>query len=90
MLGGQLGDKSIVHPNDHVNKGQSSNDTFPSVMHIAAATYITSETLPKLAALQGALSNKVAEFADIIKIGRTHTQVCSRIACPVLSEELCP
>lgn len=76
MLGGELGNKSIVHPNDHVNKGQSSNDTFPSVMHIAAATYVTSETLPKLAALQKALATKVAEFDGIIKIGRTHTQVC--------------
>lgn len=75
MLGGQLGDKSIVHPNDHVNKGQSSNDTFPSVMHIAAATYVTNETLPKLGALRDALAKKVAEFDDIIKIGRTHTQV---------------
>jgi fumarate hydratase, class II len=74
ILGGRLGDKSLVHPNDHVNKGQSSNDTFPSVMHIAAATFVTSETLPKLVALRDALASKARDLGHIIKIGRTHTQ----------------
>jgi Lyase len=74
LLGGKLGDKSMVHPNDHVNKGQSSNDTFPSVMHIAAATMVTTETIPKLARLHTALAEKAEAFKDIIKIGRTHTQ----------------
>lgn len=74
LLGGKLGDKSVVHPNDHVNKGQSSNDTFPSVMHIAAATTITRDVLPKLQKLHAALAQKAAEFDHIIKIGRTHTQ----------------
>ena len=74
ILGGALGDKSVVHPNDHVNKGQSSNDTFPSVMHIATASFISAETVPKLRKLQAALAAKSAEFDHIIKIGRTHTQ----------------
>jgi fumarate hydratase class II len=77
ILGGKLGDKKVVHPNDHVNKGQSSNDTFPSVMHIAAATFVSNETIPKLRKLRDALAEKSAAFEDIIKIGRTHTQVCS-------------
>lgn len=64
----------MVHPNDHVNKGQSSNDTFPSVMHIAAATYVTAETIPKLRMLHDALEAKSRAFESIIKIGRTHTQ----------------
>ncbi|KAI8472568.1 MAG: L-Aspartase-like protein [Monoraphidium minutum] len=72
ILGGELGSK-MVHPNDHVNKGQSSNDTFPSVMHIAGATEVTSTLLPSLKELHSALAAKAAEFADIIKIGRTHT-----------------
>ena len=74
ILGGDLGDKSVVHPNDHVNKGQSSNDTFPTVMHIAAASYVTGETVPKLDGLRAALAAKASEFGHIIKIGRTHTQ----------------
>ena len=74
ILGGELGDKSVVHPNDHVNKGQSSNDTFPTVMHIAAASFVTAETLPKLSGLRDALAAKANAFAHIIKIGRTHTQ----------------
>lgn len=74
ILGGELGDKSVVHPNDHVNKGQSSNDTFPTVMHIAAASFVTAETLPKLSGLRDALAAKADAFAHIIKIGRTHTQ----------------
>ncbi|KAF6259644.1 fumarate hydratase 2 [Scenedesmus sp. NREL 46B-D3] len=72
LLGGQLGSK-LVHPNDHVNKGQSSNDTFPSVMHIAAATEVHHTLLPQLQQLHAALAGKAAEFEAIIKIGRTHT-----------------
>eukprot|EP00878_Enallax_costatus_P000751 GHUV01000869.1.p1 GENE.GHUV01000869.1~~GHUV01000869.1.p1 ORF type:complete len:490 (+),score=157.08 GHUV01000869.1:182-1651(+) len=72
MLGGQLGSK-MVHPNDHVNKGQSSNDTFPSVMHIAAVTEVHRVLLPQMEQLQKALVDKQNEFKDIIKIGRTHT-----------------
>ncbi len=74
ILGGQRGDKSPVHPNDHVNRSQSSNDTFPAAMHIAAALEIEDRLLPGLAHLHGALAAKAAEFDDIIKIGRTHTQ----------------
>ena len=74
ILGGQRGDKSPVHPNDHVNRSQSSNDTFPSAMHIAAALEIEDRLLPALAHLHGALAEKAAEFDSIIKIGRTHTQ----------------
>ena len=123
LLGGELGDKSVVHPNDHVNKGQSSNDTFPTgaasvpagwgaescvppppslprsphprplttprprvptppplthtVMHIAGVTLIHETLLPGLKQLHGALDAKSKEFAHIIKIGRTHTQVCA-------------
>ncbi|KIY98553.1 fumarate hydratase, class II [Monoraphidium neglectum] len=72
ILGGKLGSK-MVHPNDHVNKGQSSNDTFPSVMHIAGATEVSKTLLPSLKELHSALAAKADEFADIIKIGRTHT-----------------
>ncbi|GBG78138.1 hypothetical protein CBR_g26174 [Chara braunii] len=74
ILGGKLGDKGIVHPNDHVNMSQSSNDTFPAGMHIAAAIECTSRLLPKLQTLADALGEKVEEFKDIVKIGRTHTQ----------------
>eukprot|EP00887_Chlorella_sp_A99_P001359 scaffold8.g1359.t1 len=74
ILGGQLGDKSVVHPNDHVNKGQSSNDTFPTVMHIAGVTEIHERLLPGLKQLHAALDAKSKAFDHIIKIGRTHTQ----------------
>ncbi len=74
MLGGTIGSKDPVHPNDHCNMGQSSNDTFPTAMHIAAATTARDVLLPGLEKLHGALAAKVSEFADIIKIGRTHTQ----------------
>jgi len=73
LLGGKLGSKS-VHPNDHVNKGQSSNDTFPTVMHIAAVMEILNRLLPGLEALKESLAAKTKEFNSIIKIGRTHTQ----------------
>lgn len=73
IMGGDLGSKA-VHPNDHVNKGQSSNDTFPTVMHIAAVMEIQNRLIPSLEALRNSLHQKVKEFEKIIKIGRTHTQ----------------
>jgi fumarate hydratase, class II len=74
MLGGRRGDKTPVHPNDHVNMSQSSNDCFPTAMHIAAAQTIVHRLLPALAHLQDLLQKKTKEFARIVKIGRTHTQ----------------
>lgn len=74
MLGGVMGSKKPVHPNDHVNYGQSSNDTFPTVMHISAVEQIERELLPALTHLYKALDKKSSEFKDIIKIGRTHLQ----------------
>ncbi|MGR3502868.1 class II fumarate hydratase [Pseudaestuariivita sp.] len=74
ILGGTLGSKSPVHPNDHCNMGQSSNDTFPTAMHIATAMTARDVILPGLAKLHAALEAKVQEFDGIIKIGRTHTQ----------------
>jgi fumarate hydratase class II len=74
MLGSALGTKSPVHPNDHVNMSQSSNDAFPTAMHIAAAQEIALLLDPALAHLQDALQKKTKEFARIVKIGRTHTQ----------------
>jgi fumarate hydratase class II len=74
MLGGEIGSKQPVHPNDHVNMGQSSNDTFPTAMHIAVAVTARDVTLPGLQKLHGALIDKAVEFEKIIKIGRTHTQ----------------
>jgi len=74
ILGGEKGSKKPVHPNDHVNMSQSSNDTYPTAMHIACAEQITHHLIPGLKHLHEALSAKENEFADIIKIGRTHTQ----------------
>ncbi|MEO0878916.1 MAG: class II fumarate hydratase [Pseudomonadota bacterium] len=74
MLGGVLGSKDPVHPNDHVNRSQSSNDTFPTAMHIAAAEEITHRLAPALQTLRNALNDKAAAFKDIVKIGRTHLQ----------------
>ena len=74
LLGGQTGTKSPVHPNDHVNMGQSSNDTFPTAMHIAAVEQIEHELIPSLEHLNAALDAKVDAFKDIVKIGRTHLQ----------------
>merc|ERR1712241_492753 len=74
MLGSPLGTKSPVHPNDHVNKSQSSNDTFPTAMHIASATVVTDVLLPGMRKLHAALASKADDFKDIVKIGRTHTQ----------------
>src|SRR3954447_5090234 len=74
MLGGTMGSKSPVHPNDHVNMSQSSNDTYPTAMHIACAEEIHHRLIPALQKLRNALNDKAGEFAKIIKIGRTHTQ----------------
>ena len=74
MLGGEMGSKKPVHPNDHVNMSQSSNDTYPTAMHIACAEEITHHLLPSLKHLHKALDQKAKDFAHIIKIGRTHTQ----------------
>ncbi|WP_312526034.1 class II fumarate hydratase [Paracoccus sp. (in: a-proteobacteria)] len=74
ILGGELGSKKPVHPNDHVNMGQSSNDTFPTAMHVAIAMLARDTLLPGLEKLHKALVAKSEEFKDIIKIGRTHTQ----------------
>ena len=74
LLGGELGAKKPVHPNDHVNMSQSSNDSFPTAMHIAAATRITADLIPALSELHRALRKKEKAFAKIVKIGRTHTQ----------------
>jgi len=73
-LGGEVGSKSPVHPNDHVNMSQSSNDTFPTAMHVATALLVNNELLPSLDLLINALKEKCSEFEGIIKIGRTHTQ----------------
>jgi fumarate hydratase class II len=74
LLGGKRGAKGSVHPNDHVNMSQSSNDSFPTAMHIAAAQEIVHRLIPALTHLQAALEKKTKEFAHIVKIGRTHTQ----------------
>lgn len=74
MLGGKIGSKTPVHPNDHCNRGQSSNDTFPAVMHISAVEEIHNNLLPALAHLHKVLDGKAMAFKDIIKIGRTHLQ----------------
>jgi fumarate hydratase class II len=74
LLGGTLGSKTPVHPNDHVNMGQSSNDTFPTAMHIATVAEITDHLLPAVRALQSAISEKATAWADVVKIGRTHLQ----------------
>ena len=74
ILGGEKGSKKPVHPNDHVNRSQSSNDTYPTAMHIAAVSVATKVLLPGLRKLQAALAAKSEEFKDVIKIGRTHTQ----------------
>jgi len=74
ILGGELGSKTPVHPNDHVNKSQSSNDTYPTAMHIAVAVEIHQVLMPSLKTLRDAIHEKAEEYKDIIKIGRTHTQ----------------
>jgi fumarate hydratase, class II len=72
LSGGVMGSKVPVHPNDHVNMSQSSNDTFPTAMHIAVAEEIVHRLLPSVAALRDVLAGRAAEFEDIVKIGRTH------------------
>ena len=72
MAGGVLGSKKPVHPNDHVNRAQSSNDTFPTAMHIASAEAITNDLLPNLVSLRDSLILKSEDWAEIVKIGRTH------------------
>ena len=72
MAGGTLGSKTPVHPNDHVNRAQSSNDTFPTAMHISAAEAFTHELLPNVRLLRNALNDKAQQWDDIVKIGRTH------------------
>ena len=74
MLGGQMGSKKPVHPNDHVNMSQSSNDTYPTAMHVACAERIVHDLIPALKHLHKALDKKSKKFAKIVKIGRTHTQ----------------
>ena len=74
ILGGDVGSKNPVHPNDHVNQGQSSNDSFPTAMHIAAAQTLLNKTLPGLQKLRDSLQKKMQEFEKIVKIGRTHCQ----------------
>ncbi|MDB5477777.1 MAG: fumC [Alphaproteobacteria bacterium] len=74
ILGGEMGSKKPVHPNDHVNRGQSSNDSFPTAMHIAAVEEVIHELIPALEEFHAALNDKAIEFKDIIKIGRTHLQ----------------
>ena len=74
LMGGEMGSKTPVHPNDHVNMSQSSNDTYPTAMHVAAVEQVTHDLLPALRHLHTALAAKQDTFKDIIKIGRTHTQ----------------
>ncbi|MGE6171150.1 class II fumarate hydratase [Aeromonas media] len=74
LLGGARGEARLVHPNDEVNKSQSSNDVFPSAMNLAAVTTITGQLLPALTTLKNTLASKAATFDDLVKIGRTHLQ----------------
>jgi fumarate hydratase class II len=74
MAGGEIGSKSPVHPNDHVNRGQSSNDTFPTAMHVAIVLALHRQLYPGVIALRDTLRDKAVEFADVVKVGRTHLQ----------------
>jgi fumarate hydratase class II len=74
LLGGDLGSQQPVGPNDHVNMGQSSNDTFPTAMHVAAVSFIDEQLVPKVTALHDELAVKSAEWMDVVKIGRTHLE----------------
>lgn len=74
LAGGKLGSKTPVHPNDHVNRGQSSNDTFPTAMHIAVAQELERKLFPSVGKLRSSLADKAEQFADIVKTGRTHLQ----------------
>jgi fumarate hydratase class II len=85
LLGGERGPKRLVHPNDDVNKGQSSNDVFPTAMHVAAASAVVDALLPALRELRDTLAKKSERFADLVKIGRTHLQDATPIT---LGQEL--
>ena len=74
MAGGEMGSKQPVHPNDHVNRGQSSNDTFPTAMHIAAVEVLDQQLIPNVLVLRDTLDAKAKAYADVVKIGRTHLQ----------------
>src|SRR3954452_6402930 len=74
ILGGELGSKEPVHPNDHVNKGQSSNDVIPTAIHLSALISVKEDLIPALEKLQGALQEKAEQFDDVVKVGRTHLQ----------------
>ncbi|MCK0510454.1 class II fumarate hydratase [Aromatoleum buckelii] len=74
LAGGELGSKHPVHPNDHVNRGQSSNDTFPTAMHVAAVEQLHDRLLPAVGRLRATLADKAKEFSDVVKTGRTHLQ----------------
>ena len=74
MMGGKMGTKKPVHPNDHVNKSQSTNDVFPTAMHIAIAMKAKKKLLPSLKLLENELKKKTGEFKKIVKLGRTHLQ----------------
>jgi fumarate hydratase class II len=74
IAGGVLGSKTPVHPNDHVNRGQSSNDTFPTAMYIATAEELVHKLIPAVEILRDTLAAKVQEFAKVVKVGRTHLQ----------------
>lgn len=74
LMGGVIGSKTPVHPNDHCNMGQSSNDTFPTAMHISAVEEITHKLIPSLKSMYEELEKKSLSFEHIVKIGRTHTQ----------------
>src|SRR5579862_7245928 len=74
IAGGELGSKKPIHPNDHVNMSQSSNDTFPAAMHIAAAQRVKEHLIPAIRSVAGALHAKAKEFESVVKIGRTHLQ----------------
>ena len=74
MAGGEMGSKQPVHPNDHVNRGQSSNDTFPTAMHIAAVEVLDQQLIPNVLVLRDTLAAKAKAYKDVVKIGRTHLQ----------------
>src|SRR5437870_12713905 len=79
LLGARRGDKAVVHPNDHVNMGQSTNDVFPTAIHVAAYGEITRALLPALEELAAAFEERARAFADVVKAGRTHLQVAVRM-----------
>ena len=81
LAGGEKGSKHPVHPNDDVNKAQSSNDTFPTAMHIAAYDYLVSYAVPRIQALRNTLKEKAQAFEHVVKIGRTHLQDATLTTC---------